>query len=286
MTSKRLGKSATGAAEDNPLSRTPIYHQIFLLLRGKILEGEYLEGQYLPGERELCEIYGISRITAVRVLNELAAAGLVVREQGRGTRVKFIAQATVVRGPMATVTGEVRPNARAPSVEDWLDNLRRRPPTVATVHVFETAEAKGPVAEGLGLPEGSKVLTVTRVWRFEGKPYNHITTHVPFDLANGWTKEMLEQKPLSLLLEASGCRIARMEERVSAVLADMTLAERLEVSFGTPLLRVTRTVIDETERPVDYLIGYYPPERYDYAVSLTRSKPGQKANGRANLRPI
>lgn len=282
MTRKKLGNQAVGAAEEAPLSRTPIYHQIFLLLRSKILEGEYIEGQYLPGERELCEIYGISRITAVRVLNELAAIGLVVREQGRGTRVKFISQGTIVRGPMANVTQEVRPNARAPSVEDWLDVLRRRPPTLATVHSFEVTEAKGPVAEALEIRDGAKVLLAARSWSFEGKPYNHITTYVPMEIAGGWTKEMFERMPLSLLLEEAGYRIARMEERVSAVLADMLLAERLEVSFGTPLLRVTRHVFDETGRPVYYLIGYYPPERYDYAVTLSRTLPGKSGPRRSH----
>ncbi len=283
MNRKKIGNQVAGGAEEAPLSRTPIYHQIFLLLRSKILEGDYTEGQYLPGERELCEIYGISRITAVRVLNELAAIGLVVREQGRGTRVKFISQGTVVRGPMANVTEEVRTNARAPSVEDWLDALRRRPPTFASVFAFEVTEAKGQVAEALDIRDGAKVLLATRAWRFEGKPYNHITTYVPIEIAAGWTREMFEQKPLSLLLEEAGYRIARMEERVSAVLADMLLAERLEVSFGAPLLRVTRNVLDETGRPVYYLIGYYPPERYDYAVSLSRTLPG-KAGPRGGLR--
>ncbi len=241
-----------------------------MLLRSKIHEGEYLEGQYLPGERELCEIYGISRITAVRVLNELAAAGLVVREQGRGTRVRFVAQGILTRGPMAKLTAAARPNARAPSVEEFLDVLRARPSTEVTLHGFDLVEARGMVAKSLALRDGAKVQIATRVWRFEGKPFNHLTTHVPGEIAKAWTPEMLTRKPLSLLLEETGVKIDLIQDRVTATLADMVLAERLEVSFGAPLLRVSRIVHDVDSRPVEYMIGYYPPERYEYAVSLSR----------------
>lgn len=39
----------------------------------------------LPSETQLCEEYGVSRITVRRALDELARTGVVRREQGRGT---------------------------------------------------------------------------------------------------------------------------------------------------------------------------------------------------------
>ncbi|WP_373019000.1 GntR family transcriptional regulator [Muriicola sp.] len=70
--------------------RTPLYHQIYLILRDEILNGRYGKDALLPGEQELGKIFGVSRITAKRALDELAVAGLVVRERGRGTRVRFV----------------------------------------------------------------------------------------------------------------------------------------------------------------------------------------------------
>lgn len=67
--------------------QSPLYHQIFLILKHRILEGELAAGDGVPGEQELAQIHGVSRITAKRALDELAAAGLVVRERGRGTSV-------------------------------------------------------------------------------------------------------------------------------------------------------------------------------------------------------
>src|SRR4051794_28521434 len=80
-------------------NRAPLYHQLFLILRSQIYSGEYPEGSYLPSEHALVKRYHVSRITAVRALNELAASNLVVRSRGLGTRVNFAGKGTVIRGP-------------------------------------------------------------------------------------------------------------------------------------------------------------------------------------------
>lgn len=54
----------------------------------------------LPSESQLCEEYGVSRITVRRALDELARAGLIRREQGRGT---FTTGLGPVRGPRTEV---------------------------------------------------------------------------------------------------------------------------------------------------------------------------------------
>ncbi len=68
-------------------SSTPLYEQIKLILRSQILDGEFKPDDWLPTERELCDLYGVSRITVVRALNELELEGFVKRIQGKGTLV-------------------------------------------------------------------------------------------------------------------------------------------------------------------------------------------------------
>ena len=81
--SNRKAAQPSGSSGDKPQvgarlstqNRTPLYHQIYLILRSKILDGEYGPGEYLPGERDIEQLFDVSRITAVRALN---AAGLKV----------------------------------------------------------------------------------------------------------------------------------------------------------------------------------------------------------------
>ena len=75
----------------------PLYHQVYLILRNKILTGEYGFGALLPSEQETSETFGVSRITAKRALNDLAGDGLVLRERGRGTKVVFHAPTPPVK---------------------------------------------------------------------------------------------------------------------------------------------------------------------------------------------
>lgn len=63
----------------------PLYQKIFDEINLKIQSGEYKAGDLLPTERELCEIYNVSRITATRALNELKAHGLCKRKKKKGS---------------------------------------------------------------------------------------------------------------------------------------------------------------------------------------------------------
>ncbi len=63
----------------------PLYAQLHDILLGKLKAGEYKKNDVLPTEAEFEEIFGVSRITAQRALNELALEGLVERMRGRGT---------------------------------------------------------------------------------------------------------------------------------------------------------------------------------------------------------
>ena len=66
-------------------SPIPIYHQLKEILLKKIRTGEWEPGALIPSERELCETYGISRMTARQAITDLVNEGVCFREQGRGT---------------------------------------------------------------------------------------------------------------------------------------------------------------------------------------------------------
>ena len=86
---------------------TPLYHQIYLILRDKILSTDYEVDTVLPSEQETARRFGVSRITARRALDELAAAGLVVRERATDdeSHYAFLTDAQPIPG--GTDVGEV-----------------------------------------------------------------------------------------------------------------------------------------------------------------------------------
>ena len=69
----------------NSSSPVPLYFQLQEILRRKIIDGEYLPGDTIPSEKELQEIYTVSRITVRNAINGLVFDDLLIKKQGLGT---------------------------------------------------------------------------------------------------------------------------------------------------------------------------------------------------------
>lgn len=66
--------------------------QIAEQIRSSILSAEFSPGEKLPPERELAELFGVSRPSVREALNILATTGLVESHQGGGTIVKSLVE--------------------------------------------------------------------------------------------------------------------------------------------------------------------------------------------------
>ncbi|WP_200880762.1 GntR family transcriptional regulator [Thermoactinomyces daqus] len=70
-------------------SPVPLYYQLKEILQEMIENEELKPGDAVPPERELCEVHGISRMTARKAVMALVNEGVLFREQGKGT---FVAE--------------------------------------------------------------------------------------------------------------------------------------------------------------------------------------------------
>jgi GntR family transcriptional regulator len=234
---------------------TPLYHQIYLILRDKICDGSYANDDLLPSEHELARQYAVSRITAKRALDELALGGLAVRARGRGTRVQFAAPLPPVRA----------------SVEGLLENLLMMGlKTEVELLDFAYQPATPEVAAALDCGIGEAVQRAVRLRHIKGEPFSHLTTHVPEAIGRSYSRRDLASKPLLTLLERSGVIVGRAEQVISATLADTQVGPLLRVAVGSALLRITRIVYDQASLPVEFITGLYRPDRYQYKMMLSR----------------
>lgn len=158
------------------------------------------------------------------------------------------------------------------NVDGLLHSLHAKGVSAVKLLDFAYIIAPEEVVERLALSPGDDVQRATRIWRSEAGPFNYLTTFVPTTIGRRWKREELERKTLISLLEESGMRIDRAEERVTATLADETTAPILEVSQGSALLKVMRTLYEQHARPIEYLVALYPPERYQYTDTLGRDR--------------
>lgn len=235
--------------------RAPLYHQIYLILRGKIENGEFLPGALVSGEQDIQRQYNVSRITARRALDELAAAGLVERRRGSGTRVRDTAPSAPIRS----------------SVEGLLENLLAMGlKTKVRLVSFGYAPAGPDVAAALERVPGATIQHAVRVRSVAQGPLSYLTTYVPEEIGRTFTRRDLASQPLLALMERGGIKVSGATQTVSATLADPVVAAALTVDVGAPLIEVRRIVRDQHGRPVEFIVALYRPDRYQVRMDLAR----------------
>ncbi|WP_235715853.1 GntR family transcriptional regulator [Latilactobacillus fuchuensis] len=77
-----------------PLNEKPKYRALQRLIEALIQQGLLLAGEQLPAERQLAIQLGLNRSTVARAFDELASAGFLERQVGRGT---YISQAALTQ---------------------------------------------------------------------------------------------------------------------------------------------------------------------------------------------
>lgn len=253
-------ESTFGDSKLDPNQVVPLYHQIYLILRERIIEGHY-DTKPLPGELVLAEQFNVSRVTMRRALQDLVKEGLVARGRGKGTFVKPRTESrnSLVGQSQLLSASAMRLQASGDSSDLQLITSKRiiPPPDIATL---------------LHLPSDAIVEKLIRIRQIEGQPVAHLTSFIPQDLSGRICRRRLREFPILVLLEEAGVKVAKARQTISARLADASVAYALGVPVGAPLLAISRVAYDENGRPVQVLKGLYRPDRYDYRIELSRKQ--------------
>lgn len=237
-------------------AKIPLYHQIYLILRQKIVDGSYPFGSVLPSEFEIAHTYNVSRITAKRALNELSEDNLVNRERGKGTIVSY----------------RHRPTPPDSSVEVLMENLLNMGfETQVQLLEFEFVQASPDVAALLDIETQDRVQRAIRVRHMDDNPFSFLTTYVPEDIGSKFSADDLTERPLLAILEANGVRVSAAKQTITATLADARVAHHLKIRAGDPLLNISRVVFDQDNRPVEYINALYRADLYQYRMNLNRN---------------
>jgi GntR family transcriptional regulator len=241
------------AIPDAPLF-SPLYRQVASQITRSLQASEWKPGEAIPSELDLAARYKVSQGTVRKAIDDLAAANLVVRRQGKGTFVATHAEEqTQFRFLRLMADGATEGGEREPLSRRFLDCRRQRAP----------AE----VARALGLAGGEPALQVRRLLYFRGQPVVLDDIWLPAGLFKGLTSTRLSayQGPMYGLFESEfGVRMVRAEEQIRAVAADEAAAGLLELAVGAPLLSVERVAFTYDDRPVELRRGLYDTRTHHY----------------------
>ena len=91
-------------------SPIPVYYELKNDLIKKIAKGVLEEpGECISSERELCEIYEVSRMTIRQAIGELVQEGILLRKKGKGT---FVCEQKVNQKDMMSFTEMINQSGR------------------------------------------------------------------------------------------------------------------------------------------------------------------------------
>lgn len=229
-----------------------LWRQLKTILRDGLIE-EVGPGGRLPTELELCERYGVSRITVRQALNSLVSEGLLVRTPGRGT---FVAEPL----PAARIDVQV-PLDRLFALDEgaW----------VPTVTSRETLYPDRRLQRIFRLDAEHLLHKVRRLILDGDEPIAYEVHYVPASVAPDFSSLPLDELDVeAVLAERHGLRRARIDYVVQAAAADHWRAVWLKVPVATPVLLVESTAMLPGDRPFLYSRSFLRRERYRLQLSL------------------
>ena len=194
----------------------------------------------LPSENQLAETFGVSRMTARRALEELAAEGLATRIRGKGT---FVKRPDPAVGYFVVQPSRSQAQALAVAYTSRVLELR-------------ALDAPPPdIAKRLGY-NGMTVLA-RRLHCFDGLPVRYEIRHLRGDLCGDILFEDLERLSIhELLVERLDLPLTRVWQHITAEILDAATAKILGERPGHPAFHILRTTYtgDTPVTCVEYFI--------------------------------
>ena len=228
----------------------PRYREIEQAVRQRL--ARLKPGAELPSEAQLCEEFGVSRMTARQAMNRLAQEGLVSRVRGRGTFV-----------------GEPPTHRRANSLLSFSNEMRRQGRT-PTSHVLGRA-LRAPTREEaarLQVKGSEKVLWLKRIRLADGHPIAVESTRLHRRTAVAVLAADLRTESLHAVLVRAGCLPTQGRATISAEPAAADDARWLKMRKGAPLLVERRIILDQAGQPLEFTESRYPADRYALDVDF------------------
>lgn len=228
----------------------PLYYQIAQRLHEAIVSGELPPGSRIENELKLAEQLAISRPTVRRAIQELVNDGLLVRRRGVGTQV---------------VGAPLRRGVELTSLYDDLTESRRVPST--RVLTLETVAPPDDARDALGLPEGARALHLRRLRFADGVPFALLENYLPEEFAD-LQRDDLESRGLYQLMRTRGTMMRVARQTIGARQSTEEESRLFDQPAGQAVLTMSRTLFDQSGRPVEFGTHSYRPDMYSFEVTL------------------
>ncbi len=231
----------------------PLYLQVKEDLLARIENAQWEEDAMIPTEAELCEQYGVSKITMREAIKLLVADGKLFRIPGKGT---FVTKHKL----------ETRLN-RFFSFTCWAKQNGLVPST--RIMKVETQECDSHIASHLKIKEGERVMRIERLRLGDNEPLMLEVIWISCKLCPNLHLQDLANVPLNdILTEKYNIPLIKTAESIEPAFADDYMRQMLGLGKNALLLLVEHTTYTIKDKVVYFVSSYYRGDRIKFTIVL------------------
>ena len=217
---------------------------LYMQLREHILE-EYRNKPYyspLPGEREMCDIYKVSRPTERKALEVLEKEGCIARFAGKGAF--FIGN------------NEENQNSGISSNIAFYNQVKLRGDYTRSKVLSQRIDTAGKdVAEALKIAEGERIFHLERLRYINDQLWSLADSYIPYEFCPELIQYDFSERSLHNTLSSYGHVPAKARRHITARRADDYEAFNLGLQTGDPVCVAQTLTCDETGTPLEYSVS-------------------------------
>ncbi|GAB4242693.1 MAG: GntR family transcriptional regulator [Thermoleophilia bacterium] len=228
----------------------PAYYEIASDLREEIEAGRLRPGDMIPSEAQLCESYGVSRMTVRQGLNMLSEAGYIQSVPGKGS---YVASPDFDR-LLLEVRPCALPDGNGLEIVDY------------EVQVSLAGEV---LAQRLGIRSGNRVRELHRVMTHQDRPVAYERTYLPWAGTRVPRREEMRASFAELVARAGERPFVKIRARLAAGIPDPHEAQVLELPDPPYAMLLEQTVLSSEGEILGWGRTCYHPERYEFQAEFS-----------------
>jgi GntR family transcriptional regulator len=231
----------------------PLYYKLYLDLKRE-LEEDYKKGDKLLTENEICDKFGVSRLTVRRALEELSKEGLITRKRGQGT----------------FYTGKKQEEELTRLTGFTDEAAKQGHKTKSIVLENRLIEIPAELVEEFKVPKDGRVVLLKRIRFLDEDPYAietaYLNPNADIRVLNIIEMDMSKESLYRILTNEYGIKFTHAVETLEVTTLNKEQAKYLSQNEGSIAALRTRYTYIEDKKCIEYVKSVYRGDKYKFKI--------------------
>ena len=232
-------------------SRTPLYLQLMNILIDMI-ENNLEENEQILSEREICEIYNVSRTTVRQAMDELEKEGYIYKLHGKGTFVSYKKQ-----------------QYRFQKLKGFTEVMSERGFNINNkILEFEIGTQNKIIRENLSIKnEHELIYKIKRLRIIDNEPFALETVYIPETKCAGLKEVLKEEDSLyRVFREEYNHKIEKAIQTIEPITLNKESSKLLNRDINSLALKFARKVYTKDQSILEYTISIFTSDKHQYQI--------------------